>query len=351
MIWCDWMSRAPGEATPESGGYTVPLRGQEAAGMRSSSSRDASVAAGQRGVLLYRRPGCPVAVAVDVRLLISGVGCAAFGLFADARQPRRADAAILIEWIWPPLPLLIAYWSSGLLFVAPSLRTGSRRCGGSMTGSRYRTCRRRIASHPSQKLSRRRTRASTCSFPSRSWLLLALSPSPDPDRVLVSRSHHRLRLLRRAARGSRPARRARSKAGEPWSRLFVRSTCDCSARRASRSTRFRAGTRLKASPPFCSCSRAPPPIVALMFARGARRLGGRRPRPLSLPGRRAGRMGCGAGGVPDRPCPGSCRHFSMRLGPHPQALEPRAFALARAAGAADRTPGHNHLTSARTLLG
>ena len=27
---------------------------------------------------------------------------------------------VLKEWIWPPLVLLIAYWSSGLLFVAPS---------------------------------------------------------------------------------------------------------------------------------------------------------------------------------------------------------------------------------------
>lgn len=33
-----------------------------------------------------------------------------------------ADAPLLIEWIWPPLLLLIAYWSSGLLFVAPRPR-------------------------------------------------------------------------------------------------------------------------------------------------------------------------------------------------------------------------------------
>ncbi len=30
------------------------------------------------------------------------------------------DIPVLMEWIWPPLLLLIAYWSSGLLFVAPS---------------------------------------------------------------------------------------------------------------------------------------------------------------------------------------------------------------------------------------
>jgi hypothetical protein len=33
-----------------------------------------------------------------------------------------APVRVLQEWIWPPLLLLIAYWSSGLLFVAPQPR-------------------------------------------------------------------------------------------------------------------------------------------------------------------------------------------------------------------------------------
>jgi membrane-associated phospholipid phosphatase len=33
---------------------------------------------------------------------------------------RAVDVPVFNEWIWPPLLLLIAYWSSGLLFEAPS---------------------------------------------------------------------------------------------------------------------------------------------------------------------------------------------------------------------------------------
>ena len=49
------------------------------------------------------RKALAVAVAGLVLVLVSG----AF------------DVPVLMEWIWPPLLLLIAYWSSGLLFVAP----------------------------------------------------------------------------------------------------------------------------------------------------------------------------------------------------------------------------------------
>jgi membrane-associated phospholipid phosphatase len=43
-----------------------------------------------------------------------GLLVAAIGYLVDAR--------VLDTWIWPPLLLLIAYWSSGLLFVAPHAR-------------------------------------------------------------------------------------------------------------------------------------------------------------------------------------------------------------------------------------
>jgi membrane-associated phospholipid phosphatase len=43
---------------------------------------------------------------------------AAFGLLMVAVS-SVADVRVLNEWVWPPLLLLIAYWSSGLLFVAP----------------------------------------------------------------------------------------------------------------------------------------------------------------------------------------------------------------------------------------
>jgi membrane-associated phospholipid phosphatase len=44
----------------------------------------------------------------------AAVGCG-LALLAGLDQP-----AVLTDWVWPPLLLLIAYWTSGLLFVAPS---------------------------------------------------------------------------------------------------------------------------------------------------------------------------------------------------------------------------------------
>lgn len=44
----------------------------------------------------------------------AAVGCG-FALLAGLDQP-----SLLIDWVWPPLLLLIAYWTSGLLFAAPS---------------------------------------------------------------------------------------------------------------------------------------------------------------------------------------------------------------------------------------
>jgi membrane-associated phospholipid phosphatase len=48
---------------------------------------------------------------------VAGVlaGLAIVSLAALVQQP-----AVLVEWVWPPLVLLIAYWTSGLLFVIPS---------------------------------------------------------------------------------------------------------------------------------------------------------------------------------------------------------------------------------------
>jgi len=44
------------------------------------------------------------------------------GLVVVAGSSVGGQPAVLNEWIWPPLVLLIAYWSSGLLFVAPNAR-------------------------------------------------------------------------------------------------------------------------------------------------------------------------------------------------------------------------------------
>ena len=44
----------------------------------------------------------------------AAAGCVG-AILAGLDQP-----ALLVDWIWPPLLLLVAYWTSGLLFVAPS---------------------------------------------------------------------------------------------------------------------------------------------------------------------------------------------------------------------------------------
>jgi membrane-associated phospholipid phosphatase len=48
--------------------------------------------------------------------LLAGAAC---GLAATAAASLSAPGSVLADWIWPPLVLLVAYWSSGLLFVAP----------------------------------------------------------------------------------------------------------------------------------------------------------------------------------------------------------------------------------------
>ena len=53
--------------------------------------------------------------------------CWPFQMFAS--QPPALN-----HWIWPPLVLLIAYWSSGLLFVKPRTSTGKRLSDGSTIG-------------------------------------------------------------------------------------------------------------------------------------------------------------------------------------------------------------------------
>ncbi len=50
------------------------------------------------------------------RILASAV----LGLLIVAWSALAGQQPVLNTWIWPPLVLLVAYWSSGMLFVAPS---------------------------------------------------------------------------------------------------------------------------------------------------------------------------------------------------------------------------------------
>ena len=110
---------------------------------------------------------------------LRALAAAAFGLFLTLVSVV-ADAPILIEWIWPPLLLLIAYWSSGLLFVAPR----------SEQESALRWLDDRLAI---QDVSRRTPRILVETFEAAYagvYLLIPLallahlqySPAPDPDR-------------------------------------------------------------------------------------------------------------------------------------------------------------------------
>jgi hypothetical protein len=63
-------------------------------------------------VLALRRPWTPR----SSRALIGAAAGAAIVCAAAA----PAQAAVLRDWIWPPIVLFVAYWTSGLLFIRPS---------------------------------------------------------------------------------------------------------------------------------------------------------------------------------------------------------------------------------------
>jgi hypothetical protein len=56
---------------------------------------------------------------VSRRRRVAAAAMACAGLLLCAAAFRTAGVVVLIDWILPPLVLLVAYWSSGMLFVAP----------------------------------------------------------------------------------------------------------------------------------------------------------------------------------------------------------------------------------------
>ena len=172
--------------------------------------------------------------------------------------------AVLIEWIWPPLMLLVAYWSSGMLVRA-------RRVGWQEAALRWLDDRLGVRA-AARRMPRAVAEVLEAAYAGVYLLVLAPScctwrfpPSAGSRRVLVGRARDRLRLLRRSALGpDASAARARSRRALER-RRSARSTSACSARRASRSTRSRAGTPPRRWPPPARRSPRPSPIVVLMF--------------------------------------------------------------------------------------
>ena len=176
---------------------------------------------------------------------------AVLGLLIVAWSALAGQQPILNFWIWPPLVLLVAYWSSGMLFVAPS--------PSQEAALRWLDDRLAI-----QDVSRRTPRVLAEVLEAAYagvYLLIPLAllareaflPSPDPDgfwSVVLITDFVCFGVLpwvqTRPPRALKPA--------SPGRRLSAASICACSARQASRSTRSRAVTPPRRSPPSCSCS-------------------------------------------------------------------------------------------------
>ena len=268
------------------------------------------------------------------------VAVAAMGLLIVAASAMPGQPPGLKVWIWPPLMLLVAYWSSGMLFVAPSppQEAGLRWLDDRLA---IREVSRRIAS-PGRGGSRGGVRGRLPPrFRSRCWLLLALFPSSDPDAfwsVVLITDFVCFGVLPWVQ--TRPPRALEG--GEPWMSSIRSFNLRLLGATSIQVNTFPSGHAAEASRRLFARARCASADRRPDVCRGARRLCRRGARPLSLSGRRAGGMGCGSRGVRDsevsvRGVGAVCQHFLVcrgalsafinALGAPPPTLEPRAFAL------------------------
>jgi membrane-associated phospholipid phosphatase len=173
-----------------------------------------------------------------------------------------ADAPFLVQWIWPPLLLLIAYWSSGLLFVAPQPRQEA--------ALRWLDDRLRV-----QGVSRRTPRAVGeileaayagvyLLIPVALLVLLAFSLSPDPDRfwsVVLITDFVCFGALPWVQ--TRPPRAL--EAGEPWVSSVRRFNLRLLGATSIQVNTFPSGHAAEALAAFLLVLAAPLPVVVLMF--------------------------------------------------------------------------------------
>ena len=234
-----------------------------------------------------------------------------------------ADLPLLATWIWPPLLLLVAYWSSGLLFVAPRPRQEA--------GLRWLDDRVGV-----REAARRTPRALAeileaayagvyllipLALLVRIWLL----PPADADRfwsVVLITDFVCFGVLPWVQ--TRPPRAL--EAGDPWPSAFRAFNLRLLGATSIQVNTFPSGHAAEALAAALLVLGAPPGIVVMMFAAALAVSAGAGPRPLSLSRRRPGGLGSGGGSV----CAAVlirrfCQHYSMRLGPHPQTLSRGPF--------------------------
>ena len=201
---------------------------------------------------------------------------------------------VLKEWIWPPLVLLLAYWSSGLLFVAPS--------PSQEAALRWLDDRLAI-----QAVSRRTPRVLAEVLEAAYagvYLLIPIAllvrgaflTSPDPHgfwSVVLITDFVCFGVLPWVQ--TRPPRAL--EAGEPWLSSIRGFNLRLLGATSIQVNTFPSGHAAEALAAFLLVLAAPLPVVALDVSRGARGLRRRSARPLPFSGRRGGGMGRGGGSV------------------------------------------------------
>ena len=187
---------------------------------------------------------------------------AGLGLLIVAASALPGQPPGLKVWIWPPLTLLVAYWSSGMLFVAPSPLQEA--------GLRWLDDRLAL-----RDVSRRTPRAVAevleaayagvyLLIPIALLLLLALSPSSDPDAfwaVVLITDFVCFGVLPWVQ--TRPPRALEG--GEPWVSSIRGFNLRLLGATSIQVNTFPSGHAAEALAAFLLVLAAPLPVVVLMF--------------------------------------------------------------------------------------
>jgi PAP2 superfamily len=186
----------------------------------------------------------------------------ALGLLIVAWSALAGQPSALNTWIWPPLVLLIAYWSSGLLFVAPS----------SSQEAALRWLDHRLAiQHVSRQTPRVLAEVLEAAYagvylliPLALLVLLAFSPSPDPDgfwSVVLITDFVCFGVLPWVQ--TRPPRALER--GEPWTSSVRRLNLRLLGATSIQVNTFPSGHAAEALVAFLLVLAAPAGVVVLMF--------------------------------------------------------------------------------------
>ena len=190
------------------------------------------------------------------------VAVAALGVLIVAASAMPGQPPGLKVWIWPPLTLLVAYWSSGMLFVAPSppQEAGLRWLDDRLA---IREMSRRIP-RPVAEVLEAAYAGVYLLVPIALVLLLALFPSSDPDAfwsVVLITDFVCFGVLPWVQ--TRPPRALEG--GEPWISSIRSFNLRLLGATSIQVNTFPSGHAAEGLAAFLLVLAAPLPIVALMF--------------------------------------------------------------------------------------